>query len=91
MDPPAPGTSPYPKYYAKKDMRKFRDIKLVQIPSLLMKRDYSPMGMMFAAKRAKYITGQSTVVLHLASVLFLGAYDFKYSWMRQNETIKKYH
>merc|ERR1712183_69671 len=46
-------------------MRKFRDIKLAEIPTWLMKRDFSPMGMILLLKEQSTDTGPSTAVVAL--------------------------
>lgn len=36
------------------DVRKLRDIKIYEIPTWFMKRDWSPLGMYFSVKRCKH-------------------------------------
>merc|ERR1712136_196543 len=57
------GIAQHPKYFGKKvnsemrlpgDTRLFRDIKIKEIPSWLMRRDMSPLGLWSGLKRFKY-------------------------------------
>jgi len=102
------GTSLHPKYYAKKiepgmklptDMRLLRDVKLSEVPMWIARRDFSPLGIFFAAKRWKHgywskYAGRrvgGAWLVQAASVLFLASYAANYSWLRQNEQTRKYH
>lgn len=103
------GIAQHPKYYGKKvnsemrlpgDTRLFRDIKVKEIPSWLMKRDMSPLGLWFGVKRFKYGFQSKYLLRRNAGGVFfamcalgygMATYVTVYPELRDEETTRKYH